>query len=338
MFRHRFRLQGGVIVKIESCVRRGARASALLLLFSLPPWAAAMQAPPSAEPPFLGGFLTETRIVYPLRVGDWSAVGEHLYEQQELGVSVRYKDDRRKERWIDLYFYPVGMLPPGEFAEVAERAATELRQAAEYRGETKGLEIDPLTAFVIDLPDGKDTTLDARSVSLRMPNEGAMYSSAMAITAHRMYLIKGRYSVDEGSADRAGVKRELERFVGDIVRATQIVSSGACWMPLPIVQKAAPLTAGKDATLHVDTKGEGVQAVAYADRVEALDTQSTEAKRMQLLGMVTAGRWFDGCGPQEDLNLQVPEDKREIRLEYRPAGQKSPRPAPVPKASASTVS
>ena len=42
-----------------------------------------------AAPPFLGGFLKETRILYPLRHDGWEAQGEHLYDVQALGASVR---------------------------------------------------------------------------------------------------------------------------------------------------------------------------------------------------------------------------------------------------------
>ena len=37
-----------------------------------------------------GGVLRESRIAYPLAMDAWQAVGEHLFEEQEDGVSVRY--------------------------------------------------------------------------------------------------------------------------------------------------------------------------------------------------------------------------------------------------------
>lgn len=47
------------------------------------------------EPPLLGDYITATRALYPLRVQGWEAIGEKRYEQQELGVSVRYQDSRQ---------------------------------------------------------------------------------------------------------------------------------------------------------------------------------------------------------------------------------------------------
>jgi hypothetical protein len=80
---------------------------ALSLLLASPAAQAAIAdspAPEDVRTPFLGGFLKETRVLYPLRIGDWEAQGEHLYEQQELGASVRYVHQGDKDRWIDLYF------------------------------------------------------------------------------------------------------------------------------------------------------------------------------------------------------------------------------------------
>ena len=43
----------------------------------------------SQQQPLLGGFLQQSRILYPLQVGEWNATAEHLYEDQQHGVSIR---------------------------------------------------------------------------------------------------------------------------------------------------------------------------------------------------------------------------------------------------------
>src|SRR5690606_32582966 len=76
--------------------------------------------------PFLGGFLEETRIVYPLTVGDWDARGERLYDAAELGASVRYQSGEHLDRWIDIYFYPVGVVPPSHLDQAAQVTLEEI--------------------------------------------------------------------------------------------------------------------------------------------------------------------------------------------------------------------
>ena len=38
------------------------------------------------------------------------AVGEHLFDEQEYGVAIRYAHGEDRDRWIDVYFYPAGAL------------------------------------------------------------------------------------------------------------------------------------------------------------------------------------------------------------------------------------
>ena len=85
-------------------------ACGLATLFASAP-AAAAAADTQAERPFLGGFLQESRILYPLTIGPWVARDEHLYEQAEAGASVRYQHGDLRDRWIDVYFYPAGVVP-----------------------------------------------------------------------------------------------------------------------------------------------------------------------------------------------------------------------------------
>ena len=110
---------------------RMARTARLALLGGLALLALASLAPAAAgdgeaSAPFLGGFLKETRIVYPLQVGEWEAVGERLYDAAELGASVRYRSGTDLDRWIDVYFYPVGVVPDSYLRQAAQASLQEL--------------------------------------------------------------------------------------------------------------------------------------------------------------------------------------------------------------------
>lgn len=309
------------------------KRSALSLLIALAAPVAMAQAPTApatesaqAESPFLGGFLKETRVIYPLRIGDWQAQGEHLYEQQELGASVRYMHNRDKDRWMDLYFYPAGLLTQAQLAEAMEGTLEGLRLSAGY----SAADIDPIAPIVFAQGSGaQKKKLTAYSTSMRLVREGQTYHSAMVMLVSDLYFIKGRFSVEEKSLSRRGAQKQLEKFMAAVVRESTLRSTGDCWMPPPIVEKAALI---KDAPgqLAATDKDGVLSAVAYADRVEALDARSPEAIVMQFLSMPMSGRLVPGCGPAEDMNPEVPKGMREIRMEFgAPSGDKGNQSVPL---------
>lgn len=279
-----------------------------------------------AQTPFLGGFLKETRVIYPLRIDAWRAQGEHLYEQQELGASVRYRHDREKDRWMDLYFYPAGMLPQAQLAEAMESTLQGIHLSGGYSA------ADIATAKPVAFATGtgrQKRKLTAYSTSMRLVREGKTYHSAMVMLVSDLYFIKGRFSVEERSLSRRGAQKQLEKFMAAVVRESTLRSTGDCWMPPPIVEKAALI---KDAPgqLAATNKDGVLSAVAYADRIEALDEKSSEAIVMQFLSMPMSGRLVPGCGPAEDMNPEVPRDMREIRLEFgAPSGDKGNQSVPL---------
>ena len=274
------------------------------------------QAADGVTAPFLGGFLKETRVVYPLQVGEWQAQGEHLYEQQALGASVRYVDGTRKDRWIDLYFYPAGALPPGRLERDVEGTLEEIRSSAGRAGGYSEVEIAAVEPLSITLGKGKGRrVVEASSVAMRLVRDGKAYSSAMVMLATHLYYVKARFSAEESAYSRRQVQNELDRFVAAVLGKSTIRSNGGCWMPLPIVRKDA-LERNAAGQLATSEKDGTLLAVAYADRVEALDAQSAEAAALQSLSMPLLGRSFEGCGPPEDMNPAVPAGMRELRLEY----------------------
>lgn len=263
--------------------------------------------------PFLGGFLKETRIVYPLRVGDWEAQGEHLYDQPELGASVRYQHGKHGDRWIDLYFYPAGMLPAERLDTDAQHTLDELRSLIGQPNSYQEGDFDALRAFEIPR-DGEDP-IPARSAGMRLVRDGDARHSAMVLLVHDLYYVKGRYSVDEGALTREATRRQLEGFMIDVVRASRIASSGACWQPLPI-ERSVSLPKDEAIATISGEHGEAV-AVLMQGRVLALDPEGSAAQAMMMTGMALWDRIVPGCTGAEPENPVVPEGSREIRLEYR---------------------
>lgn len=309
------------------------KRSALLLLMALAAPLVQAQSPGTpdaasvqAEPAFLGGFLKETRVIYPLRIGDWQAQGEHLYEQQELGASVRYMHNRDKDRWMDLYFYPAGILTNEQLAEAMENTLEGVRLSAGY----SAADIDPVKPVVFTQGSGaQKQKVTAYTTSMRLVREGQTYHSAMVMLVSDLYFIKGRFSVEEKSLSRRETQKQLEKFVAAVVRESTLHSTGDCWAPPPLVEKAV-LTEGAPGQLASTSNNGALSAVAYADRIEVLDAKSPEAVLMQFLALPIVGRLVPGCGPAEDMNPEVPKGMREIRLEFgAPPGDKGNQSVPL---------
>ena len=309
------------------------KRTCLLLLMALaaPAAVAEIPTPPitgsvQAQTPFLGGFLKETRVIYPLQVAEWQAQGEHLYDEQELGASVRYMHNRDKDRWMDLYFYPGGILTNERLVEAMESTLEGMRLSAGY----SAADVDPIKPIVFTQGSGaQKQKITAYTTSMRLVREGQTYHSAMVMLVSNLYFIKGRFSVEEKSLSRRGAQKQLEKFMAAVVRESTLRSTGDCWMPPPILEKAV-LTKGAPGQLASTDKEGVLSAVAYADRVEALDARSPEAIVMQFLSMPMSGRLVPGCGPVEDMNPEVPKGMREIRLEFgAPSGDKGNQSVPL---------
>lgn len=287
-----------------SCSR--AICFVLLLFGSMPVFAGggatpAADASPSARAPFLGGFLRETRIVYPLRVGEWEAKGEKRYEPQEMGASVRYAA-AASDGWLDVFFYPAGVLSSDAFALAAEGERDSLRQARLESGDPEP-ELGPLHSFIVRFP-GTDQRDPVKGYSLDMSTRrsDADYVSAMTLSLDRLYFVKARFSVAKGRKSRRGARKTVEAFMTRLVPMLTITSTGDCWMPLPrqLLAEGAALPEGTS-DLTVDSRP--VMVSVPEDRV--------------LLAVAQAGRLLRGCDGAEPANPEVDEGMRELRIEYR---------------------
>jgi hypothetical protein len=265
------------------------------------------------EVPFLGGFLTETRILYPLRLGDWEARGERRYEQAELGVSVRYQHRHHRDRWVDVYFYPGGVLEDGRLLRETQGTLESIRDHGGY----SDVDVTPPHDYRVSIGSGKQRRhVPAHAVAMSLRRDGKDYSSAMVLLAKDLYFIKGRFSAEADVMKPARVQSQLQALMEQLVRDTTVLSTGACWMPPPIVQVAS-LDDKADGGLMSTRRDGDLRVVAHADRIDALEPDAPEAKVMQLMSMTASGRGIQGCNPPEDMTPDVPPTHREIRFEYR---------------------
>lgn len=309
-------------------------ACLLAALVTAPPATLAEVAPSTQlEQPrmrFLGGFLRETRIVYPLVLGKWEAQGEKRHEPIEAGVSVRFAaKEATVGEWIDIYFYPVGLLSADEVATLASQEREALKQRWIQGPAADGGELSSLHVFHFSLPgaDREAEPVTGYSVDLTYEGEGSRRNSAMVLAFERLYMIKARYSTKDLKSSRSEVRKIAESFVTDLLPKLSITSTGGCWQPLPIGLLAAGAIVPKGALFSQDTNGKATEHV-YADRVLASDPQSTSANAAMIFGMAMQGRLYQGCDGSEPMNPDVPERMREIRIDYRPPGNNPPSAGP----------
>ncbi len=185
--------------------------------------------PPADQPgqlQFLGGFLRETVIQYPERLGEWSAGETHRYEEVGGGISIHYRHDALPGMRLDVYFYPAGVLDEDEFAATARRTLEDVRQARESNGER--VESSGLDAF---LPTG-DAKVPGYIADLRIEGGQRAFSSVLSLSLDRLYFVKGRLSMAESEMTRTQARGVLEEFVGALQRTVVIGSSGECQLAL----------------------------------------------------------------------------------------------------------
>lgn len=269
----------------------------------------------AASVPFLGGFLEETRVVYPLHVSGWEASGETLYDVPELGASVRYQSDGRRDRWIDVYFYPVGVVPASHLDEAAKATLREIESNVGVAGGYVSADLGPLRSFGVHAGGDSDVLIPARSADMVLEREEGRFTSAVVLLVDRLYYVKARYSVAAGVTERDEARQLLEGFIRELVPATYIGSTGRCWSPAPVEGLPAGAVAPVGARLSATSDTGGAWLVG--NRVLAHDPDGDQAQALALLAMAMDGRMHPGCIGSEPHNPDVPEGSREIRMEYR---------------------
>jgi len=167
-----------------------------------------------------------SKIVYPLAVGAWEAVGEHLFEEQEYGVAVRYAHGTDRDRWIDVYFYPAGVLSGAQFDEAARLEADLIRQAHDEVG--NAFDIGPLDRLESGPADAGASAYGV-AVDLEYDVDGIAYNSAMVLLLHDLYFVKARYSVERRTLTRRQTRDAVEAFIVQLREQLTIASVGAGW-------------------------------------------------------------------------------------------------------------
>lgn len=168
-----------------------------------------------------------SKIIYPLTVGAWEAVGEHLFEEQEYGVAVRYAHGSDRDRWIDVYFYPAGMLSGPQFDEAARLETDLIRQAHDEVG--NAFDIGPLDRLEPGPADAGAAAVYGVAVDLEYDVEGIAYNSAMVLLLHDLYFVKARYSVERQTLTRRQTRDAVEAFITQLRKQLTIASVGAGW-------------------------------------------------------------------------------------------------------------
>lgn len=271
--------------------------------------------------PFLGGFITESRVLYPLQLGGWQAQGEHRYDDPAYGVSVRYRDEKRPQRWLDVYFWPAGKLPPDALRAAIDGTARELAGMAGRQDYYDRIRVGAPEALELQRDDGANTegkaTVPAWLLPLQSTKQGQESLSQLGLFVRDMYFVKLRYTAPEADASAAALREESVALLQALQRQVEIVNTGACWGLLPVVAKAVPDAQAAGALMNSAVEGR-VTAVAFADRVEARDPADESARLLQVMASLQTGRLADpSCVAPERINPQVEEGRREIRMEYR---------------------
>ena len=279
----------------------------------------------SPEPALLGDYITDTRALYPLRVGDWESVGEKRFEQPELGVAVRYQDTRKPDRWMDLYLYPAGVMFDPVFERAFRQSVDEIVQIAQQRnagevrlGETRTFATAPIAGERML----GHLALKARSFAMEMPMRDARYRSVLAMTVRDLYFIKIRYSVEADAVSDEDAQRQAEMLLAGFAADVRISNTGACWQTLQV--RPMPADGPRPAAILASTNDGQDEEMWIADAAvylrPAVIAREADAARLrneaQSIRDVLRGR----CVSPERMEIMVPDGMREIRFEYRLPG------------------
>ena len=277
--------------------------------------------------PFLGGFLRETRVLYPLQVGEWEAKDEKRYDDFSAGVSVRYSTESEDTGWIDVFVYPVGAVTAGQVLNMAEGERQGLIDTWLMESRSKDEDISALRTVTLPTTDGDTEPSGPRtiaySVDMAFEADDQRRDSAMVVLFHQLYMVKTRYSVRGGPPRREAVRESLEQFTAQLLPQLTIATTGACWQPLPVEQLSDGMTAPDGHLLTLEQDGATVVHV-YRDRVLARDPQGRAADIAMRQGMQLLGRLHSGCDGSDPVNPDVGEGMREIRIEYPPPAEALP--------------
>lgn len=283
--------------------------------------AAGVASQKNGEVPFLGGFIRETRIVYPMQDSGWQAQGEQLHEPQAAGVSVFYTHAQDEARRVSVRYLPVGLMPEAEYKQAVSAARDAFRAIPDGPDSEAVTELGESRQFSVRQPtrDGREFVVTGTSFDLLYRYQGQRFVAAQALLWTNLYLVQWLMVAPADTVSRDELRRELERWAARMVLQTGVVSTGRCWLPMKIelASRGKRRLRGQLATIVV--KGEGIVRV-MPDRLlvpeSIVGLPDLETAALMYVGMGLAGRLMHGCVSPVDMNLDVPEGQREIRLEF----------------------
>lgn len=285
------------------------------------------------ERPLLGDYITDTRALYPLRVGDWESMGEKRFEQPELGVAVRYQDTRRPDRWMDLYLYPAGVMFDPVFERAFQQSVDEIVQIAQQRnaGEVR---LGPTRTFATAPIAGErmlgNLALKARSFVMETSMRDARYRSVLAMTVRDLYFIKIRYSVEADAMSDTDAQRHAEMLLAGFAADVRISNTGACWQTLQV--HPMPADGPRPTAILASTNDGQEEEMWIADDAvylrSAVIARQDDATRLRNEAQSIRDVLRGHCVSPERMEIMVPDGMREIRFEYRLPGEGSDGTAP----------
>lgn len=208
-------------------------------------------------PPFLGGFLRESHMVYPLKVQTgWVMQNEHRYDELESGASVRFQREGDVTGWMDVYFYPIGVISKEQLETLA--AAEREHLITVWKDASIGPPLSALGSFKVPLkaamsvPAGRQPrpefiTAYAADFTYKHRENSKHYHSVLVFMVDRLYAVKLRYSVDVDKMTREQARHEAEAFARSLLPQAEITSTGRCGSPaMGINGKMADGCVGED--------------------------------------------------------------------------------------------
>lgn len=188
--------------------------------------------------PFLGGFLRESHVVYPLKVPTgWVMMSEHRYDELESGASVRFHREGDSSRWMDVYFYPIGAINKQQLEQLAGAEREQL--VTVWKDAVTGAPLSPLGSFSVPLKSDASTpgsranaiTGYAADFTYTHRENGKRYNSVLVFMVDRLYAIRLRYSAEAEKLNRDQVRKEAEAFARNLLLKVEIISTGNCGAP-----------------------------------------------------------------------------------------------------------
>lgn len=266
-------------------------------------------------------------VEYPLQVGDYRFVEEHVYEPGALGVSLNYASEAHPRTRIDLYFYPVGSITLEWLRQQAEGELEGIRRYGRDSGAYRDVRVGELETHRLAVgpagPEGERVSAEGVLAVMEIETPESVNHSVYALFPYHLYLVKLRMSEPHERADFDGFRERALGFLRAALVESEVLSTGGCWRELPI-ERIEPGQAWPEGMLISSARSDAaggesqIVAAAYPERILALDPDGLEAGMMRALAAGILQRASPGCVAPERLERAAAEGHGQLRLEFLP--------------------